>query len=142
MSQEALQLAEMNRRTSPLAARVALLRGDLLRPSREASFDMIVANLPYVGEDELPVLEPEVRVFDPVVALVAPRDGLGLVERLVGSAPRHLTAGGWLLVEAAPRQAGTIASWLGAPPWGEHFVERDRFGRERIIGARLRDLRA
>ena len=137
VSGKALELAAENLRRTGLASRVALVRGDLLAPSFSATFDMIVANLPYVDESELANLEPEVREFDPKIALVAPRAGLGLVRRLVDEAARHLADRGWLLLEAAPRQTGNVAAWLSVPPWTGSFVERDRYGRERIVGARL-----
>ncbi len=130
----ALALAAENARETGLAERVRFARGDLLGPVREgAGLAMVVANLPYVREDEWEGLPPEVREHDPRGALLGGPDGLVLVRRLVAEAPARLRAGGRLLLEVAPGQVEEVRELLEAAGFAETAIHRDRFGRERIV---------
>jgi release factor glutamine methyltransferase len=71
-------------------------------------YDLVVANLPYVREDEWDGLVPEIRLYEPREALVAGPDGLDAIRALVGSVP-----GGTLLaLEHAPAQAAAVRELL------------------------------
>jgi len=71
-------------------------------------FDLVVANLPYVREDEWDSLAPEIRLYEPRFALVSGADGLDAIRSLVGGAP----SGTRLALEHAPDQAATVAGLL------------------------------
>lgn len=96
-------------------------------PALSAGPDLVVANLPYVREDEWDSLAPEIRLFEPREALVAGSDGLDAIRGLIASAP----AGTRLALEHAPAQADAVrALLLGAE------TRRDLSGRERVtVGA-------
>jgi release factor glutamine methyltransferase len=133
----ALELARENLRRTGLAARVGLVRGDLLEACAPGlGLGLVVANLPYVREEEWDGLAPEVRLFDPPAALVGGADGLGPILRLLEQAPRRLVPGGALLVELAPWQADEVAARLRGGPWQDVAVVPDRFGRARMVEAR------
>jgi release factor glutamine methyltransferase len=87
------------------------------------SFDLVVANLPYVREDEWDELEPEIRLFEPRAALVAGADGLDAIRTLVAEAP----AGTLLALEHAPAQGEAVRALLA-----ESRTVRDLGGRERV----------
>jgi release factor glutamine methyltransferase len=72
------------------------------------TFDLVVANLPYVREDEWATLEPELTRYEPREALVSGADGLDAIRELVTAAP----AGMRLALEHAPAQAATVRSLL------------------------------
>ena len=74
-------------------------------------YDMVVANLPYVREDEWAGLAPEIRLYEPREALVGGPDGLDVIRSVVGGAPRGLL----LAFEHAPGQAEPVRSLLGEP---------------------------
>lgn len=132
----ALSLAAENRSRCGLAGRVALLRGDLCGPLDPAThFDLAVANLPYVREDEVDRLEPEVRDHDPRAALVAADGGLALIRRFVVEARPRLLPGARLLLECAPDQAEPLARELPVAGWRDATIRRDRFDRPRIVEA-------
>jgi len=99
-SPAAVELALLNARRAGLSGRVAVRRGDLLEPF-PGHADVIVANLPY-----LPLSErsghPDL-VSEPVGAVFAEGDGLGLVRRLVASARRRLTHDGLLALQLRGR---------------------------------------
>jgi release factor glutamine methyltransferase len=72
--------------------------------------DLVVANLPYVREDEWDSLAPEIRLYEPREALVAGRDGLEAIRSLISGAPRGLK----LALEHAPDQAAKVRALLSA----------------------------
>ena len=118
------------------APAVALVRGDLLAPFRDAALDLVVSNPPYVGEDELTALMPEVRDHEPRGALVAGRDGLVAIGALVGEAPRVLAPGGRLVVEIGHGQADAVRRLVERTRLYEQVeVVRDHGGIERVLVA-------
>jgi release factor glutamine methyltransferase len=111
---------------SPAALAVARANG--LDASRAeglppGSYDLVVANLPYVREDEWDGLAPEIRLYEPRVALVSGEDGLDAIRALVGGAPR----GTRVALEHAPGQATEVAALLDQPR-----VVPDLAGRPRV----------
>jgi ribosomal protein L3 glutamine methyltransferase len=97
ISEEALAIAQQNIDGHNLANRVGVCASDLL-DELSGSFDLIVANPPYVGAEELAAMPVEYR-SEPVLALASGLDGLDITRRLLRQAPRFLTDGGCLCVE-------------------------------------------
>jgi release factor glutamine methyltransferase len=77
-------------------------------------FDLIVSNPPYVVRDEIATLAPEVRVFDPAVALDGGPDGLAAYRAIAAVAPRLLGPDGVLVLELGIGQLGAVESLLAA----------------------------
>ncbi|HEX4387700.1 MAG TPA: 50S ribosomal protein L3 N(5)-glutamine methyltransferase [Steroidobacteraceae bacterium] len=98
ISAAALEVARANVRRHRLSRRVRLVRSDHFRALRRATYDIIVANPPYVGARELKGLPPEYR-HEPRIALAAGRVGLDSVRVILAEAARHLKARGLLVVE-------------------------------------------
>ena len=84
--------------------------------------DLVVANLPYVREDEWPALQPEIRLYEPRGALVSGEDGLDAIRALVASAP----AGTQLALEHAPDQGADVRSLLVGAETLEDLAGRAR----------------
>ena len=128
----ALAVADANRRRHGVAARVRLLRGDLLAPL-DAPVDVIASNPPYVRSADLPHLPPDVR-REPVVALDGGPDGLAVIRRLLADAPARLNPGGALFVEIAPEQADEVATLARRSFPGAGVVVRpDALGLARVV---------
>lgn len=98
ISREAVEVAARNAARHGVAARVTCRDGDLLDVI-DGVHDAIVANPPYVVDNAKTALQPEVRDYEPDVALFGGVDGLGLLTRLVAGAPAHLRSGGLLVFE-------------------------------------------
>ena len=92
-------------------------------------YDLVVANLPYVREDEWDDLEPEIRLYEPRGALVAGEDGLDAIRALVTAAP----SGTLLALEHAPSQAEAVRALLD-----DSRTTKDLGGRERVTVGRAR----
>jgi release factor glutamine methyltransferase len=112
-SQEsALQLARRNAEDLAVLNLIDLRQGDLLLPTQGERFDLVCANLPYIPSGDWAKLPPEVRDFEPRVALDGGPDGLDLVRRLILQAPGQLNAGGWLVLEIGVDQAQRVSDLL------------------------------
>ena len=90
ISPDALHWAELNLRELKLP-NIRFFAGSLFDPfPPDLKFDAVVANLPYVAEEERPGLPPNVRDYEPPQALFAPDHGYALIEQAIREAPRHL----------------------------------------------------
>lgn len=98
ISQDALEVAQINVRRHRLGKRVRLIKSDHFNELGGKTYDIIVANPPYVGARELKSLPPEYR-HEPRLALAAGPAGLDSVRTLLRQALRHLRPGGILVVE-------------------------------------------
>ncbi|SNB47786.1 peptide chain release factor N(5)-glutamine methyltransferase [Geobacter sp. DSM 9736] len=117
--------------------RITLVEGSLFTPFTGRTFDLIVSNPPYIRSEDIATLQPEVRDFEPAAALDGGADGFGFYRSIVPAAPRHLTGGGWLMVEVGVGQAGDVASLFAESGFLEVFTARDRGGVERVVGGCL-----
>lgn len=131
VSPEALSLARENLKRTGLGDRVELRRGDLVDGVR-GPFDLVVSNPPYVRADELSGLQPEVRDWEPRVALV----GEGLAEAIAAGARRILRPGGALVLEVAENSAGRVASELERLAYEDVGITLDLAGRDRVVEGR------
>ena len=98
-SPAALAIARENALHHDVASRIEFLEGDLLEPLQTGDVDAIVSNPPYVPDDELDTLEPEVSEHEPRQALSGGKDGLSVIERLLPAADKALGCGGFLFME-------------------------------------------
>ncbi len=118
--------------------RIRLLQGDVFTPAAdEEPFDVITSNPPYITDDEMEVLQPDVRLHEPHRALCGGSDGLDIVRQLITQAPHHLKPGGSLLIEIAAEQAPAVVQLFkeqGSYQAGR--VAKDLGGRSRVVRAR------
>jgi len=134
----ALAMAARNVTAHGVAARVSLVRGDLLDTHR-GPFDVIVSNPPYVPAGDIPTLPREVRDYEPVGALDGGPDGLGIIRRLVPEAASRLVDGGWLVFEFGFGQRDGVRAIVKAEPMLELIaVREDLAGIPRVAVAQRR----
>ena len=120
-----------------LKTAVEFRHGSLLAPLSGEKLDAIVCNPPYVSFAEISDLPPDVRDWEPSVALLCPDDGLSVTRALVRQAPALLVQGGLLAVEVDTRRAGTVAEMIAVDGrYGSVEVLLDLTGRERFVFAR------
>jgi release factor glutamine methyltransferase len=136
ISHDALAVAARNAARHGVDDRITVRHGDLLHAVRGV-FDAIVANPPYVVDNAKPALQPEVRDFEPEVALYGGADGLAILTRLVAAAPPHLRRGGLLVFEFGLGQDVEVETLIGASADLEFLdVRRDLQGIARTAVAR------
>jgi release factor glutamine methyltransferase len=111
--------------------------GDLGRPLRSRSFDVLTAVAPYVPTASLTYLPADVQRFEPRFALDGGEDGLEVVRRIVDDAARLLRLGGWLLVEVGGEQDVELESTLDTAGFSDVTTWADVDGDLRGLAARL-----
>lgn len=137
-SPEALVVAQSNAMRHAVGDSIEWLEGDLLAPLRgrlaEGAVDVIVSNPPYISESDWAGLEPEVRVFEPRMALVGGERGIEFHERLLRESREFLVSGGLLVMEIGAGQA-PIVRQLGGQIGGYAALRiiEDAAGIERVV---------
>ncbi len=138
-SAAALDVARRNVERHGVADRVMPLCADLFSafPPRPC-FDLVVSNPPYIADQELETLEPEVRQWEPRLALAGGPDGLAIIRRIAAGCTVHLRPGGWLFMEIGHDQGQAVLSLFTSPRYGfeEVAVLPDLAGRPRVLQAR------
>jgi release factor glutamine methyltransferase len=132
LSDVALAVARHNAVALDVADRVILVRADWFE-GVEGRFDLIVSNPPYIAQAEMDALSPEVRDWEPHLALSPGGDGLDAYRRISAGLRDHLMPGGRVLVEIGATQGSAVADlFRGA---GLHAVDvlPDMDGRDRVV---------
>ena len=137
-SPPALRVAEENVRALSLSSRVDILLADLRNapPAGLGSFDLVVANPPYVPSAELPLLDPSVRDYEPASALDGGPDGLSCYRFLLENWLAVLRPSGHLLLEVGEDQAGAVTLLLRRAGLRHIETVRDTQNYERVVRAR------
>lgn len=113
VSAAALDVAKANGQRCGLAGRVEWHCGDLFAPlCGTAPFDLVAANPPYVRRSDLAQLAPEVRDYEPHLALDGGEDGLAYHRRIAQEAADFIRPGGYLLLEVGDRQSAAVGDLL------------------------------
>lgn len=134
ISDPALQVAMGNTRDLGLEARARFRKSDWFA-SVTGTFDLIVSNPPYIAASEMPSLAPEVRDWEPDLALTPGGDGLASYRAIALGAGARLMPGGRILVEIGPTQGPAVAAMFQAAGLAEIRVLPDMDGRDRVVAA-------
>ena len=135
-SAPALELAAENAARLGLADRVTLVAGAL--PAGGGTFDLLVANLPYVSEADGRRLEPEIARYEPPEALVAGPTGLEAIEWLIGALSAGAVAAQAIALEVGEGQAPVVADLVRQADYTVE-VRPDLAGIERVVLGRRVD---
>lgn len=137
-SQPALELARDNAASLGVGDRARFMVGDWL-DAVQGTFDLVVANPPYLSAADMAGLSQEVGAHDPRDALYGGPDGLAAYRRIVPGLPDVLRPGGIVLLEIGHTQAEAVSGLLAGEglileqgPW------RDLAGRHRVVAGRVR----
>jgi release factor glutamine methyltransferase len=128
-SGDALDLARENLELAGVNGRVRLVEHDLMEGLGTDAFDLVVSNPPYVEPEDIETLQPEVRDWEPRIALVAH----GATEAVAKAATAALRPGGWIVLEIAENQAGNVAGVLEQLGYEHLRISPDMAGRDRVI---------
>ncbi len=132
ISPDALEVAEENGRR--LGGNVHFVESDLfsaLDPGK--AYDVIVSNPPYIPTEVIEGLEPEVRDYEPRMALDGSGDGLAFYRRLAAESPSHLKPGGRLYLEIGWDQGESVEALLRENGFEDIEVVRDDAGNCRVV---------
>jgi release factor glutamine methyltransferase len=130
LSRDALQLAEENARSTGLDVR--FVEEDLEKGFGVEAYDLVVANPPYITPEEIASLQPEVRDWEPRLALVGGTQTRAVAEHAL----RALRPHGYLVIEVADERAGEAAAILEELGYEEVRTSPDLTGKDRVVEGR------
>jgi len=133
ISADALDVARMNALRLGAVWNVRFRQGDLFAPCGDDRYDLITANPPYLTEQELREVAPDIRDHEPRIALVAGSDGLDVVRRIVAEAGGHLAPAGVVALEIGCQQGDVVADWMTRHGLADVRIHRDLAGRQRVV---------
>lgn len=136
VSAEALVVAKENAAVNGVT--VTFFCGDLFE-AVQGTYDIIVSNPPYIRTEEIKELMPEVREYEPELALDGKEDGLYFYRRICAEAGNFLSPGGQLMFEIGYDQGDAVAALLCAAGYEKIEVKQDYAGRDRMVFAVLPD---
>lgn len=132
ISEKALLVAAENANHHRLDIR--FLEGNLLEPVSLETFDCIISNPPYIGQDEKDLMDKSVLEYEPHSALFADNRGLSIYEKLAYSLPFHLKTDGCLFMEIGFQQGEELQTlYKQAFPDKEVTIQQDINGLDRIL---------
>jgi ribosomal protein L3 glutamine methyltransferase len=114
ISRDALDVAQINRARHGVEDALHLMQSDCFDALPEATYDLIVSNPPYVGEDEMQTLPREYQ-HEPTLALHAEKQGLALVEKMLFSAGKYLNSEGVLVMEVGNSSEALVEAYPDVP---------------------------
>ena len=139
VSTEALELAKRNAAVHGVNGRIRFVQGDGFGAVPAGTrFDLLISNPPYIPSGEISSLQPEVRDFDPRLALDGGKQGLDFYVRLASEGGGFLKADGKIMVEFGDSQGGKIRELFTKQNWIVEGVLEDYTQRLRILIARMR----
>lgn len=109
---------------------------DPLPPDLRGRVDVLVSNAPYVPTGSIPMMPPEARLHEPLVALDGGADGLDIQRRVVVEASQWLAPGGHLLVEASAAQAPVSAGFFAEHGLRAAIIAAGEIDATIIVGTR------
>ena len=139
ISPSALAIARLNATTHGVADQIDFRQGDGLS-ALSGPVHYLISNPPYIGAEEIPGLQPEVRDFEPHLALTPGEDSLQWYRLFATEGAKYVEPGGYLAVEVGAGQARPVAALLEALPefWEKPSIHNDLARIERVVIARRR----
>lgn len=138
LSPAALAVARGNARLFGVMGRAEFLTSDWFT-AVSGQYDLIVSNPPYIAQAEMAGLAPEVREWEPHLALTPGGDGLAAYRRIASGVMAHLAPGGRLAVEIGPTQGEAVCDLFSAAGLETPQVLADLDGRPRVVLARRQE---
>ncbi len=133
-SSDALALARENTAMLALESRVRLMQSDwFVAVPPEERYELIVANPPYLSDEETKATQPEVKNFEPHTALSAGADSGTALEHIIRKAKARLTAGGLLALETGIAQHERLGALTRACGYAQVESLQDLTGRDRYL---------
>ncbi|MGN1318672.1 MAG: peptide chain release factor N(5)-glutamine methyltransferase [Lachnospirales bacterium] len=135
ISDKALEVARKNARENNVE--VEFIKSDLFE-NIKGQFDVIVSNPPYIESDVINTLSPQVKDYEPIIALDGGKDGLKFYRLIVQNCHKFLSKGGYLMFEIGYNQGEEVKSIMENADFSQIQVKKDLSGLDRlVIGKKL-----
>ena len=137
VSKNALAVAKKNAIKHEVSDRLLLAESDIFEKAKDERFDLIVSNPPYVPKDSISDLQPEVKDFDPLIALTDGGNGLSIIKQIIEDSPKHLKPNGYLLLEIGIDQDIEVREMFDKKLWKTSETLPDLQRIPRMVKSRL-----
>ena len=117
ISLDALKVAQENAQRLQVSERIQFLQGDLFSPLSSDLFDIIVSNPPYISQQDYDHLMPDVKNYEPKIALLGGQDGLEFYRRILSQANKYLKQNGIVVFEIGYNQAESVSQLANSLGW-------------------------
>ncbi len=134
VSQDALEVTKQNLERHEVQAKVVY---DSLFAGITEKQDMIVSNPPYIESKVIDTLMPEVKEYEPMLALDGGEDGLDFYNQIIEEAPHYLCDSGWLLFEIGHNQGEAVSKKMTELGFKDVQVKKDYAGLDRVVYGHL-----
>lgn len=142
ISAGALKLARLNAEKHGVTDKIRFIQGNLWEPllDQGVTFDIILSNPPYIASEEFKGLSPEVRDYEPRLALDGREDGMTYIQTIILEAPAFMNPGGWIMLEMAPGQTEKALELIGEiKEYGEKTRIKDYSRLYRVVMAQRKN---
>lgn len=132
----ALRVAQVNAQKHGVSDRIRFLQGDLWDAlnGQRTTFDTVLSNPPYIAAEAYEDLSPEIRDYEPRLALDGHEGGMHFIEKIVSEAPAFINPGGWIMLEMAPNQTDKALTQMGRiEAYGEKTRIKDYSHHYRVV---------
>ena len=133
VSQQALQVAAKNAMAHNV--RIEWIQSNLF-DNVEGSFDIVVSNPPYIPSSDIEELMPEVKEYEPRMALDGSKDGLEFYRCISKEAKKHLNQDGLIFYEIGYNQGDAVKKILTEEGFADIMIKKDLAGHDRVVSAR------
>lgn len=132
VSEDACLQASANAVLNGVSERASFLMSDWFE-NVEGRYDLIVSNPPYLAASEMVHVQPELRDYEPRIALTDDADGLLAYRTIAAEAQGYLSADGRVIVEVGWQQGQDVCAIFEAQGWAEVAILPDLAGRDRVV---------
>ena len=131
ISDEALAIARRNANLHGVD--INFIRSDMWEDVGDKKYDIITCNPPYIRSTDIDTLSPEVRVYEPRLALDGGEDGLDFYRRFIQQVPKHLVEGGRCYMEIGYDEAGAVRDICMEHGLKYIEIKKDLAGLDRVV---------
>lgn len=139
-SEKALSVAAENAVLNNVSHEIRFRKRELfgdIKNKNKAKYDLIVSNPPYIPSDEIKTLQPEIKDYEPLLALDGGPDGLDFYRKIIARTPNYLAQNGFIIFEMGYNQGSAISGILkNKGCFSEIEITKDYSGNDRIVSAR------
>ncbi len=142
ISDKALEVARENAKRHGADKRITFLEGDLFKPAEplglKGKVDLVLSNPPYVSKKMRDILQPEIKLYEPMLAVAGGEDGFDFYRKIIPESVKYLKPGGFLILEIGYGQLDGTLSLLEKEKVYEGIeVKKDFAEIDRVVKARL-----
>ncbi len=138
ISDTALSITKQNAALLGIFERTEVIKKDILSQESGKQFDLIVSNPPYIPTEEYNALMPDVKLYEPEIALHSPSDPLKFYKRIIEKYTKNLKKDGYIFFEVGYNQADAVKAIIDSScSYTPAEIIKDYSGIKRVVYAKL-----